>query len=391
MAFPRHNVMARLPYLLCLCLGAMTTGCMHTQLRNNSVNEAMTVGDLQTQQVMNNLAMFVYNYNSMPYFAYPNQGSAIITDQVSGGATAAWGRPITSGATAPFKPAHFGDFLLNAMGLSANAQRASQESFTLTPINDPRKLELMRCAYQIAVSNCGYGTPPRSCPDCQARLNTFYTGDVDGKISQMTSGTITSDCLKGPCWFHVGCEKEVPDCPCILVGHYCGVYVWVLQDGRNELTKLTLAILDYATHDAPQRLTKDVTYYVDALGLPTDQKSGVGTIKATMAINEQSDSLLNLPAAQEVDLEQQLQDRVKRLTAQLEDKSTDAATKKNLNDDIEDAKRKLYFLDQQLKNGGMKEQFAPAGSAAVPPYSIIPGLQQELNAHTAPATLPSPQ
>jgi hypothetical protein len=249
----------------------------------------------------------------------------------------------------------------------------------------------MRCAYQIAVSNCGYGTPPRSCPDCQARLNTFYTGDVDGKISQMTSGTITSDCLKGPCWFHVGCEKEVPDCPCILVGHYCGVYVWVLQDGRNELTKLTLAILDYATHDAPQRLTKDVTYYVDALGLPTDQKSGVGTIKATMAINEQSDSLLNLPAAQEVDLEQQLQDRVKRLTAQLEDKSTDAATKKNLNDDIEDAKRKLYFLDQQLKNGGMKEQFAPAGSAAVPPYSIIPGLQQELNAHTAPATLPSPQ
>ncbi len=391
MTFARHNVMARLPCLLCCCLVAMTTGCMHTQLRNNAANEAMTVGDLQTQQVLNNLAMFVYNYNSMPYFAFPNQGSAIITDQVSGGATAAWGRPITSGASAPFKPAHFGDFLLSAMGLSTSAQRSSQESFTMTPINDPRKLELMRCAYQIAVSNCGYGTPPRSCPDCQARLNTFYTGDVDGKISQMTSGTITSECLKGPCWFHVGCEKQVPDCPCILVGHYCGVYVWVLQDGRDELTKLTLAILDYATHDSPQRLTKDVTYYVDALGLPTDQKSGVGTIKATMAINEQSDSLLNLPAAQEVELEQQLQARVKRLSALLEDKLTDAATKKNLNDDIEDAKKKLYFLDQQLKNGGMKEQFAPAGAAAVPPYSIIPGLQQELNAHTAPSTLPTPQ
>ena len=397
MAFARHEVMTRLSYLLCFCLVAMTTGCMHTQLRNNAANEAMTVGDLQTQQVMNNLAMFVYNYNSMPYFAFPNQGSAIITDQVSGGGTAAWGRPITSGATAPFKPAHFGDFLLNTLGLSANAQRASQESFTLTPINDPRKLELMRCAYQLAVSNCGYGTPPRSCPDCNARFNTFYTGDPDPdgtsvpKISQMAGGTITSECLKGPCWFHVGCEKQVPDCPCILVGHYCGVYVWVLQDGRDELTKLTLAILDYATHDSPQRLTKDVTYYIDALGLPTTQKSGVGTVKATIAINDANGGLLNLPPAQEVDLEQQLQERIRRLSAQLEDKSTDPTMKKNLNDDIEDAKQKLYFLDQQLKNGGLKEQFAPAGAAAVPPYSIIPGLQQELNAHTAPATLPTPQ
>jgi len=391
--------MARAKYILCFCLLSMVAGCTHVQLRENSVHEATTVGDIQTQQVLNNLAMFVYNYNSMPYFAFPNQGSAIVTDQLSAGGSAGWSRPIVSGGavTKKLSPFHFADFLLSALGLTANAQRSSQESFTLTPINDPRKLELMRCAYQLAISNCGYGTPPRSCPDCNARFNTFYTGDPDPdgrsvpKISQMTGGTITSECLKGPCWFHVGCEKEVPDCPCILVGHYCGVYVWVLADGQDELTKLTLAILDYATHDSPQRLTKDVTYYVDAMGLPTDQKDGVGVIKATMAINEQNGSLLSLPPAQEVDLEQQLQDRVKRLTALLQDKSTTDAMKKNLNDDIEDANKKLYFLDQQLKNGGMKEQFAPAGAAAVPPYSIIPGLQQELNAHTAPSTLPTPQ
>ena len=61
---------------------------------------------------------------------------------------------------------------------------ANQESFVLTPINDPRKLELMRCAYQIAVSSCGYGVPSRNCPDCQARFNTFYTGDPEGNIQR---------------------------------------------------------------------------------------------------------------------------------------------------------------------------------------------------------------
>jgi hypothetical protein len=388
--------MARFRFILCLCMLVVLAGCTHVQLRNDAVNEATTVGDLQTQQVLNNLAMFVYNYNSMPYFAYPNQGAAIVTDQVSGGGTAGWSRPITTGATAPFTPKHFGDLLLTTLGLSANAQRLSQESFTLTPINDPRKLELMRCAYQLAVSNCGYGVPPRRCPDCQARFNTFYTGTPDPKadnvpeISQMNGGTITSECLKGPCWFHAGCEKEVPHCPCILVGHYCGVYVWVLADGRDELTKLTLAILDYAVHEPPQRLTKEVTYYFDALGLPATQKAGVGMVKATIAMNEQDSSLLNLTKDQDVELEKDLQERIRRLSALLA-KTTETEQKKTLIDDIEDAKQKLFFLDQQLKNPGLKSQFSAPGAAAVPPYSIVPGLQQQFNADSSPAVPSSPQ
>jgi hypothetical protein len=246
----------------------------------------------------------------------------------------------------------------------------------------------MRCAYQTAVSNCGFGPPPRSCPDCQARFNTFYTGDPDGKISQLTSGTITSDCLKGPCWFNTGCSKDVPKDAC-SVGHYCTTYVWVGPEGRDEFTKLTLAILDYATHDQPARLTKDVTFFVDALGLPTTQKDGVGQVKATIAINEQIESLLNIPPAQEVELERQLQERIKRLSATLE-QTKDTEQKKNLSDEIEDAKQKLYFLDQQLRGGGLKEQFAPPGPSAPPPFSIIPQLQQQLNANSAPATLAAP-
>ena len=375
-------------------------GCTHMQLRKNSVHEAEAVGDMQVQQVVDNLAMFVHDYNSMPYFSYVVQGSATVTDQGNGSLSFTFARPITSASfvgtqgattlnkffTAPF----YLSFLLNQMGLSGSAQRACQDGFTLIPINDPRKLELMRCAYQTAVSNCGYGVPPRSCPDCQARFNAFYTGDPDGKINQKTEGTITSECLKGACWFHVGCKKDLPkDCSCFFVGHYCDTYVWVTSEGRDELTKLTLAILDYAVNAPPQRMTKDVTIFFDSLGLPTSQKDGVGTVKATIGINERNESLLNLPSAQAVELEQQLQDRIKRLSAELA-QTEDKNLQKTLNDDIEDARQKLFFLDQLLRNGGLKEQFSPPGALPVPSSASILQLQQLLNTNTAPPTLPTP-
>jgi hypothetical protein len=381
---PSSRLLQRAACLAACCALALATGCTHVQLRKNSVHEATTVGDLQIQQVMDNLAMFVYDYNSMPFFSYPNQGTASVTDQATGGVTPGFSRPVNSGLqfVKPtfFEPPFFLTFMFSSLGLSGTAQRQCVESFVMTPINDPRKLELMRCAYQTAVSNCGYGPASKSCPDCQARFNTFYTGDPDGKISQLAGGTITSDCLRGSCWFHVGCKKDVPkNCGCIYVGCYCDVYVWVCAEGRDELTKLVLAILDYAVHDSPARLTKDVTYFVDALGLPTDQKDSVGQVKATIAINEQNDSLLNIPAAQEVELERQLQERIKRLSTLME-QTKDTEQKKNLSDEIEEVKQKLYFLDQQLRNGGLKEQFAPPGPAAVPPFSVIPQLQQQLNA-----------
>ncbi len=297
--------------LIVIGLLCAASGCTHVQLRKNAVNEAMTVGDYEQQQVLDNLAMFVSNYNALPYFSFPNQTAAIVTDQGSAGVSAGWSRPVTTGSTATFKPTDFASFILSAIGLSGGAQRSAQEGFTITPINDPRKLELMRCAYQLAISRCGCGEMPKNCPDCQARFNTFYTGDPEGNIRQQTPNTVTSECLKGPCWFHSGPEKCVPKECCGMVGHYCDVCVWVPPEGRDELTKLTLAILDYATHDQPQRLTKQVVYYVDARGLPADQKDAVGTITAQVAINERNESVLNTSPADELRIEQIVEGQLK--------------------------------------------------------------------------------
>ena len=48
-------------------------GCTHVQLKRNTVRQAFTVGDIQQQQVLNNLARFVYDINSLPSFSIPTR------------------------------------------------------------------------------------------------------------------------------------------------------------------------------------------------------------------------------------------------------------------------------------------------------------------------------
>ena len=139
--------------LVLLCLIA-STGCAFIPLRRNTINQARTVSDIHQQQVVDNLAMFVFNPNSMPCFSYPTQGTNQVTNTTTGGVSTGWGA-ITQGPVA-------GKFLLNALGITVNGQHQSNEAFTLVPINDPRKLELMRCAYQRPwrVADAGHRRPP---------------------------------------------------------------------------------------------------------------------------------------------------------------------------------------------------------------------------------------
>jgi hypothetical protein len=331
----------------------------------------------------------VADFNALPHFSYANQSGASVTDQGTTGITPNWGRPITSGASAPFRPPHFGDFLLNSLGFSANAQRSAQEGFTITPINDPKKLELMRCAYQQAVVNCCGGNIPRNCPDCQSRFNSFYTGEADGKISQQGGGSITTECLKGKCWFHVGCKHDVPHGCCIMSGHYCDTYVWVGSDGRDELTKLTLVMLDFALGNTPVRRSKEVMFYIDELGLPTTQKDAVARVTAQVAINERNESLLATTPADALRNEQILEGQIQIVQRRLAEARDPAERQKYLEEQAA-LERKLEFVKQQLKVGNLKEEFYPGSIAPIAPFSVIPGLDLQQRTLTQPQTLPPP-
>lgn len=380
--------MRNLQFIVVGVLALGLAGCAHMQLRRNTINQARTVTDIHQQQVLNNLAMFVYNPNSMPSFSYPTQGTNQVINIASGGYSQGFGA-ITAGPKA-------GEFVLNSLGISLNGSHQANEAFTMVPINDPRKLELMRCAYQIAVANCGRGSPATSCPDCKARLNIFYTGEVDGVIPDSAKGTVTSECLGGHCWFHVGCKKCVPhDCDCIYVGHYCGVYVWVMPQGRDELAKLTLTILDYAMHDPPVRLTKQVVYYIDEMGLPTQDKNSVGRITATIPVNERGDNLLYLAPREASALEQQLSSQLETVNKSLQAELSRPQPRSSggggeaggkgspVLQDLIDRRNvlaaKLDWLKRQVDSQGLTNEFVPRDQTMLGPSSpgpISPNILQ---------------
>ena len=160
----------------------------------------------------------------------------------------------------------------------------------------------MRCAYQMAVRSCGRGAVSGTCPDCATRFKVFYTGDPNGDIRQGANGTVTSECLNANCcWFHIGCKKCAPKhCDCTLVGEYCGCYVWVTEEGRDELSKLTLAILDFALNSPPQKRTKEIVYNIDEYGLPTTNNLAVGKVTASVAIDENPEALLKMSQDEEI-------------------------------------------------------------------------------------------
>ena len=69
----------------------LAIGCTHTQLRWNTVRQSRTLTDIYEQQVLNNLAMFVYDPNSLPFFSFPNAGASNVNDV--GGFTGAFKWP----------------------------------------------------------------------------------------------------------------------------------------------------------------------------------------------------------------------------------------------------------------------------------------------------------
>jgi hypothetical protein len=353
--------------LVLACGLTLISGCAHIPLRRNTINQARTIADIHQQQVLNNLAMFAYNPDSMPCFSYPTQGTNQVVNTTSGGVSQTYGIPTTG--------PHLGHLAMTLLGINFNGQYQSNEAFTLVPINDPRKLELMRCAYQQAVATCCAAAPAEKCPDCQARFNVFYTGDPHGKITERAGGIVTSECLKGDCWFHVGCHKCVPkECGCIYVGHYCGVYIWVLPEGRDQLSKLTMTILDYAMHDPPVRITKEVTYYIDEHGLPTTQNASVGKVMANIGINERNESLLNLGAKDESALEQQLKAQLDYVDQKLDAVGRDKNTPE-IQDLLSERKMlaaKLEYLKTQASIEGLKNEFIPRDQTLLGPSSPGP-------------------
>jgi hypothetical protein len=212
--------------LLFLATATLAAGCAtHRSLRDNTLQASATLTDLNYQQVLNNVAMFVAHPAAMPSLAVVNAGTVTVSDQKSVSANATYAPTVTfpqqSGSGLPIL-----SVLLNPSG-----SRNVTENWSLAPVTDIDNLRRIRCAFQLVVG----GGETTDCDNCLELLKRFYLGETE-----------RMDCMLPTGWFHAGCARDVPKDAC-YAAHYRDTYVWVTPDGLEGLTRFTMTVIDLAT------------------------------------------------------------------------------------------------------------------------------------------------
>lgn len=203
------------------------TGCAtHHSLRKNTLSTAATLGDINCQQVLDNVARFAVNADALPSLAVVNNGTVIVTDQgsIAGAGTYA---PTLSHAL------QIGGFPIVSLFATPNVSRNLAETWSVAPVTDADKLRRIRCAFQLLVRGNVEGC---SCRDCRSRLNEFFQHDPEAM-----------ECLLPVGWFQIGLQKDVPNDAC-YVSNYCDKWIWVCPDGLDGLAQFTMSIMDMAMH-----------------------------------------------------------------------------------------------------------------------------------------------
>jgi hypothetical protein len=173
---------------------AQLSGCMSQQLRFTARRTVNALPDLQYQQVVDNLAKIASNPGFLPYLAVAGQGSVQVTD--NGNSTL--GLNMASKAFGPGS-------------LSLGTSRNVTGTWSLGTITSPEKIRDMQTVYVRALRGSAEGNP------------TFG-------------------------WLKIGQKGDVPR-QATFVGRFDDTYVWVMPDGVQGLSELSLAIMDIATSE----------------------------------------------------------------------------------------------------------------------------------------------
>src|SRR5260370_11565840 len=119
----------------------VVTGCTHMERQRDTLNQFQTVSQLHQQQVLDNLAMFITDPGSLPYFNVLSTGLNEVDDMGS-----------VMGSLLLARVGMRNLFMVGQEASTLNASPALTENWTASPVNDPRRLELMRSAYQKVVA-----------------------------------------------------------------------------------------------------------------------------------------------------------------------------------------------------------------------------------------------
>ena len=215
--------------LLCTC-----SGCTQIALRNNTVRATNSLTDLEYQQILDNVARFQCNPDTVPSFAVATSGTVSVNDQAGAGVSPTYAPTLT------FASQGGGALPILTLLFPFSAQHTLTENWTLTPITDADNLRRLRCAYRLLVM--GEATPNYAF--CAKQMKEFFAGEEAAVV----------DYYPPRGWYGVGCKRDVPKDAC-YVGSYESSYVWVTREGMNGLALFTMGALDLATGKlrTPQR------------------------------------------------------------------------------------------------------------------------------------------
>ncbi|MEM9187234.1 MAG: hypothetical protein AAGB00_12135 [Planctomycetota bacterium] len=245
-------LVSRRVYVVAALAALACSGCAHVKLQRRTNQQVSTITGIYEKQVLDNLAMFCRNPEATPFFSTVTGGAIAVNDTIGASGTSVWNATSFMQGT-----------------LSPNASRGFQNNWSATPVSDPTRLSLMRCAYQKAIGRSTYCNG--DCPDCCNLAAAWHNPrDLDDTVQTPTitseDGTVVEPkpcdvkCAPGAGWFCVGGKHDAPKDCCTPVGEHCGTYVWVKPCGREALHRLTMLVLEYASGTAYAPPTEEVVY-----------------------------------------------------------------------------------------------------------------------------------
>ena len=220
----------------CLVTGP---GCAHKQLSVSTVLTANTHQTILFHMVLDNIAMFAVQPDTMPWHTRVRDGTVQVQDQLGIGQN--------GGGLTAFNGTRLG---IDTYGLPQGSRKVALQWGT-DAVGDPVQLFALQTVYRRLL-----GLPPLPAPNFiveaqRARMSGAGGSGSSGRAlndndAETRSGlssmevAYTGEIVTG--WFCVGRKRDVPR-DAAFVGHHDGCYVWVMPEGVGGLTRYTLLVL----------------------------------------------------------------------------------------------------------------------------------------------------
>lgn len=266
-------------------------GCTDHFLRKHTARTASTLTDIMFQQVMDNVAMFCCEPDTLPHFAILGDGTTQLQDSAQATVTPKWKNPL--------------EFVDLTLGM--NGQHQLMENWKLQPVMSAGRLKRMRAAFRyvvnprefeithdgksfvIADDSCApflsemikmqlLPTPSTlqkadnpcalTCKLTEVKADGIYFQEYEDAVDYLCKLNQSLMCNFPTDWFSCGPRRQAP-LGCTWVGRYCSQRAWIDECATDDLARFTTTVLLLAAQDPKPEAE---VAFVKRIGASTDKE-----------------------------------------------------------------------------------------------------------------------